>query len=117
MQELNNLDLGCHFDEMWLGALMYADDLILISGSIKKLQCLLDCCDEFGLRMNLNFKSKKSFYYCTSNNNRINFMLSCDLLPCACTTFKYLGMNLGIRQVKLYVIPGMNELENSYRCI
>ena len=105
LQELNNLDLGCHFDEMWLGALMYADDLILISGSIKKLQSMLDCCDEFGLKMDLSFNTKKSFYYCTSNINHINFKLSSDLLRCAGTTFKYLGVNLGIRQGKFCVIP------------
>ena len=83
LQELNKLDLGYHFDEMWLGALMYADDFILISGSIKKFQCMLDCCDEFGLKMDLSFNTKKSFYYCTSNNSHFNLMLSCDLLPCA----------------------------------
>ena len=105
LQELNNLDLGCHFDEMWLGALMYADDLILISGSIKKLQSMLDCCDEFGLKMDLSFNTKKSFYYCTSNINHINFKLSSDLLRCAGTTFKYLGVNLGIWQGKFCVIP------------
>ena len=90
---------------MWLGALINADDLILISGSIKKLQCMLDCCDEFGLKIDLSFNTKKSFYYCTSNNSHNNFMLSCDLLPCAGTTFKYLGVNLGIRQGKFCVIP------------
>ena len=98
LQEFNNLDLGCHFDEIWLGALMYADDLIQISDSIKKLQCMLDCCDEFGVKMDLSFNIKKSFYYCTNNIIHINFMLSCDLLPYAGTTFKYLGVNIGIRQ-------------------
>ena len=55
--------------------------------------------------MDLSFNTKKSFYYCTSNNSHINFMLSCDLLPCAGITFKYLGVNLGIRQGKFCVIP------------
>ena len=32
-------------------------------------------------------------------------MLSCDLLPCAGTTIKYLGVNFGIRQGKFCVIP------------
>ena len=83
---------------------MYIDDFVLISGSIKKLQCMLDCCDEFGLKMDLSFNSKKSFYNCTSNNSHINFMLSYDLLTCAGTTFKYLGVNLSIRQGKFCVI-------------
>ena len=74
---------------------------MLISGSTKKLQSLLDCCDEFCLKIDLSFTAKKSFYYCTSNTNHINFMLSCDLLLCASTTFKYLG----IRQEKFCVIP------------
>ena len=53
--------MGCHFDEMRLGALMYANDLIIISGSIKKLKCMLDCCDEFGLKMDLSFNTKSHF--------------------------------------------------------
>ena len=65
---------------------------------------MLDCCDEFGPKMNLNFNTKKSFYFCSSNINHINFMLSCDLLPRAGTTFKYLGMSLGIKQGKFCVI-------------
>ena len=64
---------------------------------------MLNCCDEFGLKMDLSFNTKKSFCYCTSNNSHINFMLSCDLLPCAGTTFKYLNVNLGIRQGKFCV--------------
>ena len=36
LQEMNNLDLECHFNEMWFGALMCADDLRLKSGSIKQ---------------------------------------------------------------------------------
>ena len=67
---------------------------------------MLDCCDESGLKMDLiSFTSKKSFYYCTSNINHINFMLSCDLLPYADITFKYLGVNIGIRQGKFCAIP------------
>ena len=44
---------------------MYTDDLILISGSVKKLQCMLDKCSAFGLKMDIVFNVKKSLYTCT----------------------------------------------------
>ena len=41
---LQHSDLGCHIDDVYIGCLAYADDIILISASVVKLQRILDLC-------------------------------------------------------------------------
>ena len=121
--ELDNEGLGCYFGDMWLGALMYADDLILISGSVKQLQHMLDKCTNFGGKMDLTFNAKKSCYFCTDHNVKLNLQLNEHELPCAGLSFMYLGVELGIKQRKLCIVPdkrvrkftgaAMNVIRNS----
>ena len=37
-------NLGCYIGHIFLGIIMYADDLLLISGSVSKLQKMVDVC-------------------------------------------------------------------------
>ena len=53
-------DLGCHMYNMFVGALMYADDLILISASLYDLQTMLDVCNSVGCDLDINFNPSKS---------------------------------------------------------
>ena len=55
LTSLRNKDLGCHLDNMFIGALMYADDLILLSSSIYELQTMLDICDKIGNELEIKF--------------------------------------------------------------
>jgi hypothetical protein len=57
---LRDLRLGCHIRGMFLGCLLYADDLTLISGSVIELQRMLDTCERVGDKLGLKFNSKKS---------------------------------------------------------
>ena len=39
---------GCYFNNLFIGCIMYADDLLLLSGSLCDLQFMVDiCCNEF----------------------------------------------------------------------
>jgi hypothetical protein len=51
---------GCYINRVFAGAIAYADDLLLLSSSLIKLQCMLDICCTVGLKFNLTFNSKKS---------------------------------------------------------
>jgi len=57
---LRKSDYGCKLHNFYLGCIMYADDLILISASILDLQSMLDICTNVGLSLGLKFNSKKS---------------------------------------------------------
>jgi len=44
--ELRKLSLGCYVCDMFLGCLLYADDIVLLSPSVTGLQKMLDKCYE-----------------------------------------------------------------------
>ena len=51
---LRSIDIGCH---IYLGIFMYADDIILLSPSVKSLQKMINCCLSVCnmLRLSINF--------------------------------------------------------------
>ena len=51
---------GCYFRGVYVGYIMYADDIMLMSTSIIKLQEMLHVCIAFGLEMGFKFNVKKS---------------------------------------------------------
>ena len=57
---LRKSDFGCKLYNFYIGCIMYADDLILISASILDLQYMLDICNNVGVSLGLQFNSKKS---------------------------------------------------------
>ena len=56
---LNETDLGCHLCGLFINAIMYADDIILMSPSIQSLQNLVNLCELEFRDMNLRFNVAK----------------------------------------------------------
>ena len=44
---LENSGLSCHIEDLFAGAIAYADDLVVLSAFVHYLQLLLDLCVEF----------------------------------------------------------------------
>ena len=57
---MRSSDLGCHIGECYVGCIAYADDLILLSGSLTQLQKMLQLCEKQAQELDLMFNSKKS---------------------------------------------------------
>ena len=57
---LKSSGYGCHIDGLFTRALSYADDITLISPSIRGLNAMIDICSQFALDYSLTFNSKKS---------------------------------------------------------
>ena len=55
LKVLRNAGIGCHINGMFYGAVIYADDIFLLSGSRNGLQAMVDLCHEFVSRRNLKF--------------------------------------------------------------
>jgi hypothetical protein len=51
---------GCKLFRQFLGAIMYADDLLLMSSSILCLQSMINVCLQFGVKMGITFGHAKS---------------------------------------------------------
>jgi hypothetical protein len=59
--------VGCHIGSLFVGALAYADDLVLIAPSANAMRSMLNVCDEFAAQFNVVFNATKSkCIYCIS---------------------------------------------------
>ena len=52
--------LGCYFKGVFAGCLCYADDVILLSGSVVKLQLMINICYSYAVEWKFTFNGKKS---------------------------------------------------------
>ena len=54
---LRNLGVGCYVGEVFMGAMGYADDLVMLAPSRTAMQLMLTACEEFGAENNLIFST------------------------------------------------------------
>ena len=55
LELLKKSQLGCHIDSVFVGAFIFADDILLLSASRAGLQSLVDICNDFASSCNLKF--------------------------------------------------------------
>jgi len=94
--KLRKLGNGCHVHNLFLGCLMYADDLLLVSASIADLQRMLDVCSDVGTELCITFNSNKS-HCLVIGPNKINKLEPITLSNLALewvNSIKYLGISL-----------------------
>ena len=60
---LKKSQIGCHMNNVYMGALSYADDITLICPSIRGLNKMLKICNEFAQSNKIIFNSKKNYLY------------------------------------------------------
>ena len=60
LTRLRKSGVGCYFIDMFIGALLFADDLCLIAPTRGAMQILLGICQEFCTEFGLTFNPKKS---------------------------------------------------------
>ena len=57
--ELEASKLGCCIKDIYVGCVMYADDILLLSASVVTLQSMLSICSEYGRKHDIIFNCKK----------------------------------------------------------
>ena len=55
LEILRKSGFGCHIHGIFFGALIYADDIMLLSATRTGLQAMIDACSEFAGSRNLKF--------------------------------------------------------------
>ena len=60
--ELSNNDAGCHMGHYFVGALGYADDLILLSPTVYGLEVMIIICENYAKEHSILFNGNKSKY-------------------------------------------------------
>ena len=108
-------NIGCQMSMIFLGIIMYADDMLLLSASVEGLQKMLNLCSAICSDMELEFNAKKCV--CSSvgpaNKNSISNMRLSDNDLDWSNSFKYLGttfltgkkltVNVNIIKQKFYI--------------
>ena len=72
LSNLRSLDYGCHVKNMFIGAIGYADGLLLISAGIMQLESMLDSCGATGREIGIKFNSINSACICNGPNKYDN---------------------------------------------
>ena len=74
LQQLRQLQIGCHIGGIWMRAACYYDDLILLSPTTTALQKMLTVCEIYAKEHNMEYstdpnpnKSKSKFLYFCGN--------------------------------------------------
>jgi hypothetical protein len=57
---LKNSGFGCFIGRMFLGALAYADDIVLLASTPRAMRSMLALCDDFANEFHIVFSAKKS---------------------------------------------------------
>jgi hypothetical protein len=57
---LANTGLGCHIGSFFVGALAYADDLVLLAPSANAMRRMLRICEDYAVQFNVVFNGSKS---------------------------------------------------------
>ncbi len=84
LSNLKSLGVGCYWDNCFVGAVAYADDVALLAPSASALRLMLQCCEDFALSWGLTFNASKT--------QLIRFG---SLSPRSCTTtIKFSGTTL-----------------------
>ena len=92
--KINNV--GCHIGRQFTGAFCYADDLTLLSPTIRGLQKMLNVCDAFANEYSVKFNARKTVCMCFSRKptcRDINVLLSGEKLHWS-NHVKHLGNTL-----------------------
>ena len=115
IEELEKLKVGCHVLEIFMAALFYADDMALLSPSIKGLQVLLDKCSEFCTQWDicLNVKKSKAMYFgkkCVEPSHLVLNAKSLDWVD----TWRYLGVDL--KTGSRFCCTANERIKKFYRC-
>ena len=61
--KLRNSGYGCYIFVDFFGYLFFADDILLLSGSIIHLKFMINICTEYGLNFDIKFNQSKSFLF------------------------------------------------------
>ena len=125
--ELRACNNACKVQDIFMGAIMYADDLIILSASVNGLQKMLDCCDRVSKELLLEFNCNKCVCVAIGPAARytIAVMSLGDVLLKWVKNFKYLGiqfiadtgLKVDLKQTKISFYTSVNRILGSARTI
>ena len=92
LHELEKSGVGCYWNQHFVGALCYADDIALLAPSPSALHLMLNTCSQFATTHSLLFNTSKTQLVRFSHSNFLSF----DSINA--TTFSFGGQKLQLSQ-------------------
>ena len=92
--KLRHTGYGCNLCGQFVGCILYADDFIILSASVRGLQNMLHCCFEVSYDLCITFNCAKSSCFAIGKRNKLRIS-DMNLGPKSierCDSFKYLGV-------------------------
>ena len=71
VKDIKSKSIGCYMGNHFVGAIAYADDLVLLCPSIKGLSCMISCAVQFAHKYHLIFNAKKSLGIKFNKNGKL----------------------------------------------
>ena len=113
--KLKQSGIGCHFSEYFAAALFYADDICILSPSIRGLESLLQICNDYCIEWDicLNPKKTKNLYF----GKRVDITHSITLNGSPIewvNEWVYLGVTL--KSAKVFDCSVKDRVKKFFRC-
>ena len=101
LEELSNSGVGCYWGFSFVGALAYADDIVLLAPCASALRCMLNICNNFATEHGLTFNPNKT--QLMFQTFQVNYQPSCNSFPecnteihgCSETSWSYPALQTG----------------------
>ena len=115
LQKLRESKKGCYFRNQFAAALFYADDMALLSPSIRGLRTLLNICEEYCREwdIRLNDKKTKNLYFGKRINISHDLLLNGNRIEWV-DEWVYLGVTL--KSSKVFDCSVKDRIKKFYRC-
>ena len=93
---LRSSGFGCNIAGLFVGCLLYADDIMLLSHSVTAMHRMLVICQEFALEFDLKFNTTKSVVIRIGDRWKVQCapLLLCDMPLLHVDVCKYLGVHI-----------------------
>ena len=72
--ELSNSGVGCYWGSLFVCALAYADDIVLLAPCASALRHMLSACSSYASGHGLIFNANKTQLFCFGNSKSCNFL-------------------------------------------
>ena len=98
IKELQQSGHGVHVGTVSVGCILYADDIVLLSGNCYGLQKMVDIWSDYGNRFGIRFNSSKSQSTVFGGRSPSHFVVKLNEAPVPYVdTVKYLGVFINSR--------------------
>lgn len=112
--------VGCHIGQTFVGALAYADDVIILAPSKHALNRMLNICCEFALTFDVKFNPMKSqfMYFPNEKMNTLNtqVMMNGEIIEYV-KEANHLGIPLGVNSERTAITHSIDDMKRRFNVL